>query len=378
VTGRDFRIIGRDFGLCETLARARTVAATGVPVLLTGETGTGKELLARLIHDAGPRAAQPYVAVNCGTLSRELADSALFGHERGAFTGAAGRKVGWFEEAHRGTLVLDEIGELPLELQAKLLRVLETGRLRRVGGTGDVAVDVRLIAVTWRDLRREILRGGFRADLFHRLSAFELTLPPLRARTGDIPLLVEDFLRELSPTPARSFEPAALERLMVHPWPGNIRELRNVVTRAVILGGEPIDVGALELGAPGGGTHLGDRDEVALGDGRQAGAWGDGSARVPTGRAAESGTTSGTKSGTSSGIPSGAVDWEERPRLPPGPGGAPETYSVPVSGRTLAEIEKSVFEWALLRNGGSRRQAARSLAVPRSTFCDRARRYGLA
>jgi DNA-binding NtrC family response regulator len=337
-----------------------------VPVLLTGETGTGKELLARLIHDAGPRAAQPFVAVNCGTLSRELADSALFGHERGAFTGAAGRKVGWFEEAHRGTLVLDEIGELPLELQAKLLRVLETGRLRRVGGTGDVAVDVRLIAVTWRDLRREILRGGFRADLFHRLSAFELTLPPLRARTADIPLLVEGFLRELSPTPARTFEPAALERLMAHPWPGNIRELRNVVTRAVILGGEPIDVGALELRASGGGTHLGDRDEADVGEDLHGGDWVDGSARDPAGRAARSGTTSGTSGG------------EARSRMPPGPGGALDTYSVPVSGRTLAEIEKAVFEWALLRNGGSRRQAARALAVPRSTFCDRARRYGLA
>jgi DNA-binding NtrC family response regulator len=366
VAGRDFRIVGRDVGLCETLARARTVAATGVPVLITGETGTGKELLARLIHDAGPRAAQPFVAVNCGTLSRELADSALFGHERGAFTGAAGRKVGWFEEAHRGTLVLDEIGELPLELQAKLLRVLETGRLRRVGGTGDVAVDVRLIAVTWRDLRREILRGGFRADLFHRLSAFEMTLPPLRARAADIPLLVEGFLRELSPTAARSFEPAAIERLMAHPWPGNIRELRNVVTRAVILGGEPIDVGALELGAPGLGTHLGDRDEADGWDDRPADGRRDRAARgEPTGSAAISGTPSGTTSGARSGPPGG-------------PGGAPDTYSVPVSGRTLAEIEKSVFEWALLRNGGSRRQAARALAVPRSTFCDRARRYGLA
>lgn len=337
MTGRDFRIIGQNLALQEALGRARSVAATGAPVLITGETGTGKELLARLIHDAGPRARQPFVAVNCGTLSRELADSALFGHERGAFTGAAGRKVGWFEEAHRGTLVLDEIGELPLELQAKLLRVLETGCLRRVGGTGDVAVDVRLIAITWRDLRREIHNGGFRADLFHRLSAFELGLPPLRARSADIPLLVEAFLVELSPTQPRSLEPEALERLMAHPWPGNIRELRNVVTRAVILGGQRIDVAALELPAASAGLPD-DRGDLQLRNG----------------------------SATNADAKAGQI------------GGCAAPDSLPISGRTLAEIEKAVFAWALHHNGGSRRQAARALAVPRSTFCDRAKRYGLA
>jgi DNA-binding NtrC family response regulator len=351
-------IIGRDAALCDTLARARAVAATPAPVLITGETGTGKELLARLIHDAGPRAARPFVAVNCGTLSRDLADSALFGHERGAFTGAACRKVGWFEEADRGTLVLDEIGELPLELQAKLLRVLETGRLRRVGGTGDLSVDVRLVAVTWRDLRREIDRGGFRADLFHRLSAFELRLPPLRARRADIPMLVDRFLGELSPHRTRSLETAALERLMAHSWPGNIRELRNVLTRAVILGRDRIELAALEL--PPGGTEPG---------------WGeDGAPPTPVARLAEPRFPRATEA-----MP-GPLEVRLDGATGSGPGrpeGGP-IESVAISGRTLAEIERSVFEWALRRNGGSRRRAARALAVPRSTFCDRARRYGLA
>jgi two-component system nitrogen regulation response regulator GlnG len=349
-------IIGRDAALCDTLARARAVAATHAPVLITGETGTGKELLARLIHDAGPRAARPFVAVNCGTLSRDLADSALFGHERGAFTGAASRKVGWFEEADRGTLVLDEIGELPLELQAKLLRVLETGRLRRVGGTGDVSVDVRLIAVTWRELRREIDRGGFRADLFHRLSAFELRLPPLRARRADIPMLVDRFLAELSPLRPRSLETAALERLMAHSWPGNIRELRNVLTRAVILGRERIEPAALEL--PPAQTEPGWGEEAA--------------APPPVPRLAEPSFPPAAPG--ASPLPTEAMPV---PLAVHRPEGGP-VESVAISGRTLAEIERSVFEWALRRNGGSRRRAARALAVPRSTFCDRAKRYGLA
>src|SRR6185436_284247 len=162
-------IVGADPVLQGVLARARLVAPTRTPVLVTGESGTGKELLARALHELGPDPAGPLVFVNCGALPRELAESELFGHERGAFTGAAGRRAGWFEEASGGTLVLDEIGELPPELQPKLLRVLETGRIRRVGGQGESPVRVRVVAMTLRDLGREARRGAFRLDLFHRL-----------------------------------------------------------------------------------------------------------------------------------------------------------------------------------------------------------------
>lgn len=186
-------IVGRDPALRDVLARAKRVAPTHVPVLVSGESGTGKELVARLIHDLGPVPSGPFVAVNCGTLPRELADSELFGHERGSFTGAGARKAGWFEEAHDGTLVLDEIGELPLDLQPKLLRVLETGRVRRIGGSGEVTVRVRVIAVTLRNLRREIDRGAFRADLYHRLAGFELAMPPLRGRRGISRFWWKDF-----------------------------------------------------------------------------------------------------------------------------------------------------------------------------------------
>src|SRR5437868_3997397 len=190
-------IIGEDPALRAALARAALVAPTGTPVLVTGESGTGKELVARALHELGPNPGGPFVAVNCGALPRELAESELFGHERGAFTGAGARKIGWFEEADGGTLVLDEIGELPLDLQPKLLRVLETGRLRRVGGNGEIAVRVRLVALTLRDLPREVERGAFRGDLYHRLAGFEVTLPPLRQRRADIPALVARFLAQL-------------------------------------------------------------------------------------------------------------------------------------------------------------------------------------
>src|SRR4051812_17895896 len=203
-------IVGADPGLRAVLGRARLVGPTRTPVLVTGESGTGKELLARALHELGPEPGGPFVTVNCGALPRELAESELFGHERGAFTGAASRRAGWFEEASGGTLVLDEIGELPLELQPKLLRVLETARIRRVGGQGESPVRVRVVAMTLRDLGRDAHRGTFRLDLYHRLAGFELALPPLRRRRGDIAPLVARFLDELAPElGARTVEPAA-------------------------------------------------------------------------------------------------------------------------------------------------------------------------
>jgi two-component system nitrogen regulation response regulator GlnG len=319
-------IVGADPGLRNVLARAQLVGPTRTPVLVTGESGTGKELLARALHELGPEPGGPFVTVNCGALPRELAESELFGHERGAFTGAAGRRAGWFEEASGGTLVLDEIGELPVELQPKLLRVLETGRIRRVGGQGESAVRVRVVAMTLRDLRREAQRGAFRLDLYHRLAGFELALPPLRRRRGDIAPLAQRFLDELTPELGpRSLDPAALARLEQHDWPGNVRELRNVIRRAAILRGSRIDAAALELDAP------------APCDLRLAA------------HAAE----------------------EAAPR--PHPGGD----LLDLSGKSFNELEREIFGWALRRTSGSRRRAAALLGISRSTFCDRVKRFGV-
>ncbi len=245
-------IIGEDPALKAALARAALVAPTATPVLVTGESGTGKELIARALHELGPGAAGPFVAVNCGALPRELAESELFGHERGAFTGAAARRAGWFEEASGGTLVLDEIGELPLDLQPKLLRVLETGRLRRVGGAGEISVRVRVVAMTLRDLHGDVSRRCFRDDLYYRLAGFCVRMPPLRERRGDIPLLAAHFLREISvEIGERHLDASALAALAAAVFPGNVRELRNTIRRAAILTAPRtdgrIDAAALEL-----------------------------------------------------------------------------------------------------------------------------------
>src|SRR4051812_22102194 len=244
-------IIGDDPALRAALARAALVAPTTTPVLVTGESGTGKELLARALHELGPNPGGPFVAVNCGALPRELAESELFGHERGAFTGAAARRAGGFEEASGGTLVLDEIGELPLELQPKLLRVLETGRLRRVGGSGETAVRVRVVAMTLRDLEGEVARRAFREDLYYRLAGFHLALPPLRERRDDVPMLAQHFLREIeAEVGPRRLEPCALAALRAARWVGNVRELRNVIRRAAILTLDHIGEADLELPTP--------------------------------------------------------------------------------------------------------------------------------
>ena len=331
-------IIGDDPALQQMLARAALVAPTTTPVLVMGESGTGKELLARALHALGPNPGGPFVAVNCGALPRELAESELFGHERGSFTGAGARRAGWFEEASAGTLVLDEIGELPLDLQPKLLRVLESGRLRRIGGTGEVAVRARIVAMTLRNLEGEVQRRMFRPDLYYRLAGICLRLPPLRERRNDIPQLALHFLNEIAPEVGRRvLEPNAMVALAAADWPGNVRELRNVVRRAAILArGRPdgrITADALEL--------------------------------PPTGpfRLAE---------------PAG-VDPHARGDDPAAPARAAPVLddAIRLDGRTFDEIEREVFSWALRRNAGSRRRAARALAVARSTFCDKVRRYSL-
>jgi len=256
-------ILGQSPAFTAVLEQARLVAPGDTTTLLLGETGTGKELLARFIHEQSPRARGPLVAVNCAALPESLVESELFGHERGAFTGALARKVGKFELAHRGTLFLDEIGDLPPEAQAKLLRVLQDGLVQRVGSTTSVPVNVRVIAATNQDLEAAMSRGRFRADLYYRLSVFPLFVPPLRERPDDIVLLARYFAQRSAARLKRAidgFTTEALARLRGYSWPGNVRELQNVVERAVILSaGGVIDAAAVALPA----HHQAPRAETA-------------------------------------------------------------------------------------------------------------------
>jgi formate hydrogenlyase transcriptional activator len=231
-------VVGFGEGLREVIERVNLVAAGTTSVLITGETGTGKELVARAIHERSPRRERLLVKVNCAAISSGLVESELFGHEKGAFTGALARRKGRFELAHGGTLFLDEVGEMPLDVQAKLLRVLQERELERVGGTETLRVDVRVVAATNRDLADMVARGTFREDLYYRLNVFPLALPPLRERAGDVPLLVHAFLRRFARGAGRRIDaiaPEAMQRLLDYAWPGNVRELQNVVERAVIL-----------------------------------------------------------------------------------------------------------------------------------------------
>jgi len=232
------QLVGEDSTLRKVFAGLQRAASTDTTVLLEGESGTGKELFARSLHALSPRADAPFVAINCAAIPETLLETELFGHEKGAFTGAVARKPGKFEMAHRGTLFLDEIGDLPLSLQAKILRALEEKRFERVGGTASVQVDVRLVAATNRGLRAAVAARRFREDLFFRLSVFPITVPPLRDRPGDIPILaryfVDRFCRDMKKKPI-ALSPAAHEQLMSYRWPGNVRELQNCIERAVIL-----------------------------------------------------------------------------------------------------------------------------------------------
>ncbi|HEX6972129.1 MAG TPA: sigma-54 dependent transcriptional regulator, partial [Limnochordia bacterium] len=237
-SSRRTRIIGRSPALRRVHDLVDRVAPTVATVLITGETGTGKELVARAIHRLSPRRAKPFIAVNVGALPETLLESELFGHEKGAFTGAAERRLGRFELADEGTLFLDEIGEVPPATQVKLLRVLEERVVTRVGGTQEIEVDVRVVAATNTPLREAVERGTFRADLFYRLNVLRIYLPPLRERRQDIPLLVRRFVRELSQQHDRPFHgisAEAMQRLVEYPWPGNVRELRNLIESMVVL-----------------------------------------------------------------------------------------------------------------------------------------------
>jgi transcriptional regulator with GAF, ATPase, and Fis domain len=250
------RILGRAPRFREALEAAAKVAPTETTVLLTGESGTGKELVARAIHHSSPRADGPYVALNCAALSESLVESELFGHERGAFTGADRQKPGRFELASGGTLFLDEVAELPGSVQAKLLRVLQEHEFQRVGGTVTLQADVRLIAATNRDLSQAVARGAFREDLFYRLNVFSVHLPPLCERGDDVLLLARHFVREVGlrlGKGGRELSPDAQAALQAHPWPGNVRELENAIERALILAEGPV-LTADHLGLRGAGA----------------------------------------------------------------------------------------------------------------------------
>jgi DNA-binding NtrC family response regulator len=307
-------------------SRLTRAAGTDVPVLLTGETGTGKTLAARFLHHGSRRRGRDFVALNCAGIPAALFESELFGHERGAFTGAVGRRVGLFEAAHQGTLFLDELGELPLGQQAKLLTVLDDGAVRRVGGERSRRVDVRLISATARDLVEGSRTGEFRADLYHRVAVVRIRIPPLRERPDDIPILVRHFLARLSDrhrTEAPGLTPDGLRFLRGHAWPGNLRELLHVLEAALVL---RRDATLDERGL---------REVIVELDGRPS--------QGGTDPAAE-----GTR-------------------------GSPGRYSFFGSG----EAERERIREALVRCRGNKTRAARLLGMSRTTLRTKARRYGL-
>jgi formate hydrogenlyase transcriptional activator len=236
-------IIGQSASLRAVLRKVQQVSEVETTVLLTGETGTGKELIARAIHEASARKDRALIKINCGAIPQGVIESELFGHEKGAFTGAIQKRIGRFELADKGSLFMDEVGELPLDTQVKLLRVLQEQEFERVGSTRPIRVDVRLISATNRDLQKEVAEGRFRSDLFYRLNVFPIRIPPLRERPGDIPVLVDHFLAQFQRKMGKSLRgvtPEALDQLQRYAWPGNIRELQNVLERACVLAAGPV------------------------------------------------------------------------------------------------------------------------------------------
>ncbi|MGP8247431.1 MAG: sigma-54-dependent transcriptional regulator [Bryobacteraceae bacterium] len=235
------------------MAQVERVAASEARICILGETGTGKELIARALHENSPRHGGPFVTLNCAAVPGELIESELFGHEKGSFTGAVSRHIGRFEQANHGTLFLDEVGDMPVLMQSKLLRVLEEGQVERIGGDRSIAVDVRVVVATHRNLEELVQKGVFRQDLYHRIFVFPLLLPPLRERTDDIAALVAHFAAQVSeingwkPNP---FQPDAIAELQKYAWPGNIRELRNMVERLLLLADGPVDAAAVRLALP--------------------------------------------------------------------------------------------------------------------------------
>ncbi len=360
----DAELIGRSQAALALLDLVARVAPTDATVLLGGESGSGKEMVSRAIHRASRRAQGPCVAVNCAALTETLIESELFGHEKGAFTGATEKKVGRFEAADKGTLFLDEIGEMPLALQTKLLRVLEERRFERVGGTKPISVDVRLIAATNRDLGDMVRRGLFREDLYYRLSVVYTVVPPLRDRGDDIPLLADHFLARMRGQVGRrvlGFRPDAMRALCAHSWPGNVRELRNAIERAVVLGRtEWIEESDLP-------PNLGSRVQPTA---RRSA-----TPTPPLGSMAISNPAI-TPPPPPAPPPSISAAAIEPPRddepvaVPPGAAG-------PAGAKSLRELEREGIIAALAATGGNKAQAAAILEIDRSTLYKKLKEYGI-
>ena len=393
-------LYGESAPVREVLVKLEQISPVSSTVLVEGESGTGKELVARAIHKLSPRRNKPFIAVNVGALAETLLESELFSHEKGAFTGAAERRLGRFELADEGTLFLDEIGEVPVSTQVKLLRVLEDGEITRVGGTVPIKVNVRVVAATNRPLREQVERGTFRADLYFRLNVLSIYLPPLRARRDDIPLLVRRFVQQFSAEHRREFHGIsadAMQALTDYAWPGNVRELRNLIESMVVLahGREitiadipddirsgasrllPVPVGAIvREGAQAEGRELEfivrsllelkmqvedlrrrlDDQQSAL----QAG--------ILTGRGALGGDGRVGIFPTSGGV-AGALE-------PPGAPGPINVVTIP-PGTTMADVEKQVIEAALRETRGNRRKAAELLAIGERTLYRKLKEYEL-
>lgn len=352
-------LLGRSKAMRQLFGMIARIAETDATVLIEGETGTGKGLVARAIHQASLRDRAPFIVVDCGAVQRQLVESELFGHEKGAFSGAYARREGAFERASGGTVFIDELGELELELQPKLLRVLDAREVRRLGAPEPTAVDIRVVAASRADLQREVERGVFREDLFFRLSVVTLRLPPLRERAEDIAPLAEHFLREIAASrgvkPPR-LEASIIDRLTSHDWRGNVRELKNVVERAVLLHQ----------------VRAGDRLEI-----------GDLSSR---GRRAGMGSTSGT-TGSGAGVARDATIADAEPLHTEG-GGAAAAFDYDASfdpslsfseskERWMDAREKKYVDWLLASNEGNVSQAARSAKMDRKYLHKLIKKHGL-
>lgn len=388
--GRSGRpIITTDPLMIRTLEVAEAVARSDATVLIQGESGTGKELVARLIHSSSPRQQQPFVAVNCAALPATLLESELFGHEKGAFTGAQARKIGKFELAHGGTILLDEISEMELSLQAKLLRVLQEREVDRVGGQSPVAINVRVLATTNRNLEEAVQRGTFRSDLYYRLNVIPLTMPPLRDRVGDVKLLAEHFMRQFLGDAAPPLSPVVLEALQSYRWPGNVRELQNAVERAAILsqGGAPQEADFLlnrAASATGSWISSNGADEsnsIAVGTRSTA------APSVPAAHAASAAITSAAITETSETKQGRTLREqieiirdgnEPAPALLPGDEakGRSETEVLMIrSGMTVETMEKTLILETLRATDNNRSQAAKLLGISIRTLRNKLNEY---
>ena len=372
-------IVGRSTGLEELLESVLLVAPTEVPILIQGESGTGKDVVARAIHAISSRRDKPFEAINCGALAEGVLESELFGHEKGSFTGAVARRLGLFERANSGTVFLDEVGEMSPNMQVRLLRVLESGEVMRVGGVAGFRVNVRVIAATNRNLAEAVREGAFRQDLYYRLKGVNLYLPPLRERRDDIPVLVQHFIAQANRAhhkSVRGVDPDAMRRLVEHPWPGNIRELRNVVETLVVLSPGPrisraLTDAHLADDAPAGRTTL---LPVALGRNRD-----DAERELLYGAilALHRDVREILRLMREGGTDLSRMPWETGPfdslrEVRAGSGEAPDRNL------SLNQLERAAVREALNRSAGNRRRAADYLGISERTLYRKIKEYGLA